>query len=296
MKARKIVKTILLVSLVVLFVTVLVALLKFFTGYKVYKNVEYFTGEANVMDIYLPSSVKGEENLGAVLFIHGGSWSGGDKKEEDFRCRLLASHGYITATMNYTLYKEQSEYSVFAVLDEIDLALLKLKSFAGEKEAKIEKIAISGYSAGAHLAMLYGYSRTESAPVEISFIATMAGPAEITADVWGEDMTARIATLLSGNSVSKEAVISGEAGEILKSISPTTYISKNSPPTLIIHGGKDDVVPIKNAQSVIDKLKENEISYDYFYLENFNHLLIQNPFKHLDFLKTFINYCKKYFN
>lgn len=267
-----------------------------FVGYKKYDNVIYGEKVNNIMDIYIPKFTNDHENSGCVLFIHGGSWSSGDKKEEDLRCRLVASNGYIAASMNYTLNNGSEEkYSVFNVLDEIDSALLKLKEFALEKEIDINKVAISGYSAGAHLSMLYSYSRFESSPIEIVFSASMAGPSDISSDVWGENMAKRIGKLLVGLDVDAENNDFFITDDLLLSISPVSYINENTPPSLIMHGGKDNIVPIKNAESLINKFNEYSVPYDYIYLKDSDHMLIQNPILHLKYLHTLIKYCKKYF-
>ena len=268
-----------------------------FTGYDIHRNIKYGEKSVNVMDVYIPQAAYKRERNGCVLFIHGGSWSGGDKKEESFRCRLLASRGYISASLNYTLWSEATakEYTVFEVLDEIKRALLKLKDFTAERGLSVEKVGITGYSAGAHLAMLYSYSQGDTAPMELAFTASIAGPAEISPKVWGEDMTIRIAKRLTGKTISEEMLRLGEADELLASISPTSYINENTPPTLIMHGGKDNVVPPANADFLTQKLSQNSIAYDYIHLKNSNHTLIQNPFKHLEYYEVLVKYCKRYF-
>ena len=294
MKQRKKASLFLILFCAVLLLTAIVPLVKFYTGYRVYKNIEYGQGKLNVIDVYMPNRQKSN---GVILFIHGGSWTGGDKSEEDFRCRILASNGFMSATLNYSLYSQEtaSEYSVFTVLNEIDLALNKLKEFASSSGQNINKVALCGYSAGAHLATLYSYSRTESAPLKIAFTASMAGPVDISTNAWSEELTSSIASILLQKDISKEDVLDGSVNDILLTISPISYISKNSPPTLIIHGGKDEVVSIKNAEALVQKLTENNVEFKYFYLENSTHALIENPFKHIKFLNELINYSKKYF-
>lgn len=270
--------------------------LDYFTGYEIYRQVKYGEGEENVMDVYIPKAAYGRDTNGCVLFIHGGSWSGGDLAEESARCRLLASRGYITATMNYTLWSETLEdYTVFTVLDEIDAALIRLKDFSAERGINIDKAATSGYSAGAHLSMLYSYSRWESAPMEISFAASMAGPADISKEVWGEEMSSVIAELLCGVNLTPDMLNTGAAEEIFASISPTAYIDESTPPTLFMQGGEDTVVPPQNAEVLRAKLTENGVVHEYVYLENSDHSLIQNPIKHLKFYGLMLRYCDKYF-
>ncbi|MBQ9070829.1 MAG: alpha/beta hydrolase [Clostridia bacterium] len=280
----------------VLVTAILLFALSFFVGYESYENVRYGDSDSNVMDIYIPKKAYKCENNGCVMFIHGGSWSGGDKAEEELRCRLFASRGYVAVTVNYTLWSEESEhYTVFKVLDELDAALAKTREFAADRGIKLNTAALCGYSAGAHLATLYSYSKAESAPMEIAFVSTMAGPLDIRSEIWGDDMTARIAKLLTGREITEEMYSTAEAYAILDSISPVAYVNESTVPTLIIQGGNDYVVLKENADSLAKKLSENSVPYEYVYLENSDHSLLQNPIKHLGYYKIMLGYCEKYF-
>ena len=283
--------------LVALFISIVGGLVIFFGTYTLYRDVSYGEKEANVMDIYIPNKAYRRESNGVILFIHGGSWSGGDKSEETIRCRMLASQGYIVANVNYTLWSEQTAntYHVFQVLDELDAALLKVQSFALEHGITVDQAAPVGYSAGAHLAMLYAYSRAETAPVDIAFVASMAGPAIVSPAVWGEDMAIRVTRRLTGVEISPEMLRSGEADKLLASISPTSFIDENTPPTLLMQGEKDTVVPPVNADALVEKFTAFGIPFDDIRLENSDHSLLQNPIKHAKFYGMLFEYCKRYF-
>ena len=200
---KKVLKYFSFLLLVALLLLIVWSLVSYFGGYTIYRDVHYGEKEVNAMDIYIPREAQKRETNGVILFIHGGSWSGGDKADETVRCRMLASQGYIVANVNYTLWSEETAdaYHVSQVLDELDAALLCVREFANQKGIVVDKAATVGYSAGAHLAMLYAYSRAETAPMEIVFAASMAGPADISPAVWGEDMTVRIARRLTGEKV-----------------------------------------------------------------------------------------------
>ena len=294
---RKIWKCLSSLLVVALLLSVVWALLDYFCTYTLYRDVRYGEKEVNAMDIYIPREAQKRKTNGVILFIHGGSWSGGDKSDETVRCRMLASQGYIVANVNYTLWSEEiaDTYHVSQVLDELDAALLQVEKFAAERGIVIDKAATVGYSAGAHLAMLYAYLRAETAPMEISFAASMAGPADISPAVWGEDMTVRVARRLTGAEITPEMLRSGEADALLASISPVSFIDENTPPTLFMQGGKDTVVPPANADSLVEKLAENKIPYDYIHLKNSDHSLLQNPIQHAKFYGMLFEYCEKFF-
>ena len=286
----------------ILFAALLLAvawfLVSYFTGYEIHRDVTYGEKDANLMDVYIPREAYKRESNGVILFIHGGSWSGGDKADETIRCRMLASQGYIVANVNYTLWSEETSdtYHINQVLDELDATLLQVQSFAAERGIAVDKVATVGYSAGAHLAMLYAYSRAETAPMEIVFAASMAGPADISPEVWGEEMAIRVARRLTGVEITPEMLRSGDADEVFASISPVSFIDENTPPTLLMQGGKDTVVPPANADSLAKKFAENQVPYRYIHLKNSDHSLLQTPIKHATFYGMLFDYCEMYFD
>jgi len=144
---------------------------------------DYEKNERNTYSLYIPYSAtqRKSENNNIILFVHGGSWIGGDKESLDPFCRIYAQMGYITATLGYTLLNgNYKDYNIFRQLDEITaciqsiIAKLKEQNF---DENKLE-IAIVGYSAGAHLTLLYSYLMKNS-PVPIKFAVNICGPVSL---------------------------------------------------------------------------------------------------------------------
>lgn len=294
---KRIISTAVAMALVLIILSSVILAL-FMTGYEIYKDVRYGSAENCVMDIYVPKKAYQRKLNGCVLFIHGGGWTGGDKSEEDLRCRNVANNGYIAINVNYTLYNEENKdcYTVNLVLNEIDSALGFAKDFCKSLGVTLTMAATSGYSAGGHLSMLYSYSRNENAPLEIKFTASMAGPADISIDVWGKGTAITIARMLSGVLVTDEDIDSGRANEIFNSISPVYYVDERSPHSLFIYGGNDTLVTPKNAEALVNKFNTVGASYDYFYLPRATHALERNLNLRLAYSKRLIDCCDEYFN
>lgn len=289
-------KAIVLIFVLIPFLTLSIFAFDLFFGYEICREVEYGRLECETMDVFIPREAYRRETNGCVLLIHGGSWSGGDKREEELMCRYLASRGYIAATMNYTLRSDDNDsYNVSLVLDEIDMALDRLVNFAAERGITIDKAATSGYSAGAHLSMLYAFSIGENAPVEIAFTANMAGPADITYELWGKDRAIRIGEILSGIEITDEMIESGEAEMILRSVSPVSYVDSKTPPSIFAYGGADTLVLDENGESLKKKFDEFGVKYDYVFFPDSDHALIHNFGKRIKYAVTVIDYCKEYF-
>ena len=118
----------------------------------VHNGTDYNKTEANNYDLYIPSqALKNKEgHNGIFLFIHGGAWVGGFNS---------------------------SETNIFRIVDEITACISNIReqlvnrSFVGENL----ELAIFGYSAGAHLTLLYSYLIADS-PIKIKFTVDISGP------------------------------------------------------------------------------------------------------------------------
>ena len=153
-------------------------------AYAVHADVSYGDFERNTMDIYLPQKTQNNQAYGALMFIHGGSWTSGDKASEANLCRQFAEKGYITATINY--HYIDFDNPVSTNMDDIEKAILKLQSFCSENGYNVTKLALHGFSSGAHLATLFSYSCPERSAIPLAFVVNMVGPADFNSDTWRE--------------------------------------------------------------------------------------------------------------
>lgn len=264
--------------------------------YEAFTNISYGAGERNVIDIYVPAEAYEKEANGCILFIHGGSWSSGNKDEMLGECVALADEGYITATMSYTLINDENRdtYSVMTVLDEITQAIDAIKKFSDEKGLNITKLATSGYSAGAHLSMLYSYSRPEESAIPLVFAANKVGPSDFTTEAWGE-AGPRIAKMLAGTALTEQYMSQGKEKELIELVSPVYYVNENSIPSLFAYGGKDKTVPVGNADSVKNAFEKAGAVHDFILFPYSDHILIFTPFSSVQYNFKLKDYCNKYF-
>lgn len=271
--------------------------------YTTYNNISYGTGKYQKMNIYIPTGAAKRSENGAIIFIHGGSWTGGSKdryfRKDDIA--HFAKLGYVTASIDYSLidFNNFGDVTVFDMLDDITLSISKLKSFAKSKKVNITKLALSGHSAGAHLAMLYSYSRSKKSPVKLAFTAAMAGPSEISPAVWdgtwGENSAYMLLIMLTGVALDEKDVGTAKAQKLMNSVSPTYYINKSSVPSLLCYGGKDKTVPIGNYNAVLSKLKSTGAKYDMVFYPNSGHKLDKDEDCDIRYRHLFEGYCEKYF-
>lgn len=275
--------------------TTLVGMVK--KDYKVYTDVAYGTEEREVMDIYVPNSALKRDDNACLLFIHGGSWSGGDKSQMAPFCQIAAANGYIAATMSYTLFSMETAdtFDVFITVDEIGMALQKIKDFSDENNLHITKAATSGYSSGAHISMLYSYSRMESFPLDLPFTMNMVGPSDLSFDVWG-NTGYRLASMLSGQEITEAMIADGSAQAVVDKVSPVKYVTAATMPSLFAYAGKDNTVPAGNAQAVKDAFDAAGAPYDFILYPHADHIIfLRDPHKTVELLNALLDYCKTYF-
>lgn len=269
------------------------------TDYEVFSDVVYSdASERNVLDIYIPKAAYGRDENGFLLFLHGGSWRTGNKEDKAADCIEAAAKGYIAATMSYTLRAGETEetYAIDTVLDEIGLAIAKVKSFAAEKGVNITKAALSGYSSGAHLAMMFAYARADESPVPIAFTANRVGPSDFSAEAWGKNGPS-LARSLAGKKIVERYTAEGREEEIVAYVSPVTYVTKDSVPSLFGYGALDVVVPAGNRKSILNAFRNAGAPFDYVFYPVSGHGLKLNHFTPAakKYSAKLFEYCEKYF-
>lgn len=261
--------------------------------YEIYKDLAYGEAERNIMDIYVPDSAYENGHNGVILYIHGGSWTGGNKEDMAQRCKRFAQKGYITATMNYTLYADGlfGKVTALTMCDEIGKAIEKIKAFSDEKELNITKLAVSGYSAGAHLSMLYGFSRADESAIELVFTANQVGPSDFHSEVWG---STGLASMLSGIEITAE-MTDTQKEEVISLVSPTAYVTKDTVPSVLAYGGTDMIVPSGNAKRIKAAFEAAGAVHSYILYPLSNHGLGLDPLCEMEYINTVEQYCVKYF-
>ena len=168
------------------------------------------TDSSNLYDLYVPNTTPKNEKHVVLLFVHGGAWVSGVKEEVNPYVHEFANKGYITATVKYTLLKQEMDdptRSIFRDLDEIDACILSMKNVLTQLgfDTTKSQFVIGGASSGAHLAMLYSYSRGARCPLgQPKFIVDAVGPTDIQPKAWKKFINGDDAVLTAG--ISKTAI------------------------------------------------------------------------------------------
>ena len=237
-----------------------------------YYDVHYGSGAREVYDLVVPKGAKGETNL--ILLIHGGAWIGGDKKDSrDSLVSQAAGSGCCAAAINYTFVSDKTDINL--ILDEITMALKAIKEKGKELGIDVNKVMLYGHSAGGNLSLLYAYSRIDEAPVKPVAVFGMSAPTDLT-DVqsyidgdFEEETAYELFSKACGYKFTKDNL--EEAKPYLEKVSPVTYVTPASVPTVLAHGKKDSTVSFSQSEKLDALLTQNGVKHEFVVFPNSGH-------------------------
>ncbi|MGQ2983922.1 alpha/beta hydrolase fold domain-containing protein [Flavobacterium sp.] len=206
-------------------------------------NVAYGSDAQQSMDVYLPAGR--DEDTKVIVLVHGGAWTSGSKDDITSLVSLLQQRfpSHAIVNINYRLATENSP-AMPKQIDDIESVLNHLE--ASDYHVS-DDYAFIGFSAGAHLSMLYAYAYdTEH---DVKAVVDVVGPADFTdPEYLAHDLYPVAALYLVGTSAPTTAQIA--------SISPASHITTQSPPTLSFYGGVDPLVPATQGPRLKAKLDQ----------------------------------------
>lgn len=197
-------------------------------------------------DIYHPPAAA-KNGLG-VLLVHGGGWVQGDRTQLRGYGILLGRKGYTCVASEYRLVPEAPWP---ACLHDVKAAIRWMRANAGRLGIDAEKIVIEGNSAGAHLVLM-----AAATPGRPEFEGE-GGNAGVDTDVAAVIAFYPPTGLASGNWKTGTHPLFGREVPVGVSAaaSPISYVSASHPPTLLIHGNSDTVVPAAESTDMYEALR-----------------------------------------
>jgi len=214
------------------------------------------------LDVYLPTEISAN-NGASVIVVHGGSWNGGRRNDFPQWNRWLAAQGFTIFDVDYRL----TQPNYLTATGDVRCVVRWVKEHAVTFNLAPERIALLGRSAGAHLALLAAYSaddarfpascqnnkQSETVRAVVSFYA----PVDL---LWAFDNPANERVIDGPATLSRflggSPHESAEIRERYLSASPLAQVSPATPPTLLIHGGQDQLVREENMRFLDARLNE----------------------------------------
>jgi len=226
-----------------------------------YANVS----QSQTLDIYIPS--KGEGPFPVIISIHGGSYSGGDKKGPELvSTKEGLKRDYAIVSINYRLSGEAIHP---AQINDVKAAIRFIKANAEEYHLNPEKIALWGSSAGGGLASLAGTSANVIDLQDLSLgYANQSDRVQAVVDWCGTinfstfDQQFEESGIKGQSQNNPQSFLSKLMGQDITKIpeqvqkaNPETYITPDDPPFYIQHGTMDNLVPVQQSRNFTEKLK-----------------------------------------
>lgn len=212
---------------------------------RVERDLQYVEGNnpAQTLDLYLPEA-PGDKPLPVIVWIHGGAWAHGSNRA--VTGLDMVPEGYALASVEYRFVGE----ALFpAQIQDCQAAIRWLRAHSGTYHLDPEHIGAWGGSAGGHLAALLGTAGGKNAfPLvgenkeesdRVQAVCDWYGPADLNLQYWPG---------LFGKAAKTQANCDYA--------SPVHYVSKDTPPFLIMHGTLDHVVGIKQSEVLVEALQK----------------------------------------
>ena len=266
---------------------------------EVIKDIPYLgAGRSEKMDAYLPKNKEGGPRP-VVIWIHGGGWVGGSKSaaRELNICQTLAENGYAAFSIDYKLgQKTEAKDGQQAKVTEVPWPqnIYDCKSavrFVRKESARFgidpSRVAISGGSAGAHLALVVGLSAGDAKLNEGGLYTDQSNAISCIIDFYGP-------TVIEGSRVD---FFTGrtpeETAANAKIASPVHQVKKDSPPVLVAHGTADKTTDIGFSQNLVAKMKEVGTVHEYIEVPDAGHSFHFQP-KQMDLRPVVLAFLAKH--
>ena len=218
------------------------------------------------LDVYHPKQPNAKPQL-AVVYVHGGGWRQGDKASGAGLIAMpeLVKRGYLLFSINYRL---APKFKFPAQIEDAKCAIRYLRAHAKAYNLDPKRIGVFGGSAGGHLVALMGTAdasagfdtgggwTNESSRVQA--VVAMFGPTDLRISNRPE-----YAEMAFG--------VTSPDDPALKKFSPLTYVSKDDPPFLILHGANDVGVKPIHSELLEAELKKATVPATLVMVKNAGH-------------------------
>lgn len=232
------------------------------------------------LDVFRAKGVLNQSLQPAVIWIHGGGWMSGDRERGVERIFGLVRMGMVGVSIDH----RPSQEAIFpAQLHDCKCAVRFLRSHAAEFNIDASRIGAWGASSGGHLASLLAVTSDEStlegtrgwneASSRIQAACSWFGPSDLNLmDQFPSGITPLSASMDERSAEGR--LVGGHVAqrqELVAMANPIRYIKPNCPPILLMHGAKDNIVPVTSSERFYDALIDQKAPASLHVIKNGHH-------------------------
>jgi alpha-L-fucosidase 2 len=214
------------------------------SGAAMLKDVEYADKKSEILrlDASIPD---GAGPFPAAILVHGGGWIAGDKQQYiTYIFEPLAKAGFAWFSINYRL---APKYRYPAAMEDVEDAIRWLKTHAAEYRVDPSRIALIGESAGGHIVSWVGANYRSD--TRVAAVVSFYGVHDVvTRAVEQQGKIDEIGLFFDVDR------LDADTAPLLARGSPVTYIKRDMPPYLMIHGTEDRGVPFNQSVEMCNKM------------------------------------------
>lgn len=223
-------------------------------------------GCALTMDVFTPAKDKAN-GIGVIWMVSGG-WVSRHESINPAWAKLMTDRGL---TVFQVVHGSQPKFAIPEILEDIHRSVRFIRTHAREYGVDPNRLGICGASAGGHLSLMIGATGGPGKPdakdpvdresSAVQCVATLFPPTDFLS--WGKtDAIPADSPQMAPFRPAFGPALNGTPEQqraFLKTISPYHSVTEKMPPTLLIHGDKDGLVPIQQSEHLLALLKEKNI-------------------------------------
>lgn len=243
------------------------------SGVNVETNV-YTTSEYGDVELNVYYSEDNLKDKPVIIYIHGGGWVSGSKDNGSYYTKYFSKHGYVSISVDYDLSNNDRHLADTTELQIVE-AFAWVKNNIANYGGNINRLYVIGDSAGGNLALdisykinsgIYKESLDGTLLPQISAVSVLYPVSSLETFYNNNDL---LVGGMAKNMVSSYTGCSPEENkELFDSLTPANYLSDNTPPTSILLGTNDTLVPPQATYDLSEKLEK----------EGINNQIIKVPF------------------
>jgi acetyl esterase/lipase len=227
-------------------------------------------GMALTFDVFQP---KTHPNGAAVIFMVSGGWISNyiPPKQAQSRYQDLLDAGFTVITLRHG---GSPKYLIPEIVADVRRGVRFIRYNASRWGVDANRLGVYGGSAGGHLSLMIGLASDNGDPAaREDFMKESDRVAAVVAYYPPVDLRPLARGLnppRTGTVIDRFPALNFEK-ERAGDFSPIVHVTPDDPPTLLIHGDKDQLVPISNSQIIFDALKKNNVKSDFITLPGADH-------------------------